>query len=60
MFKITVLDQDREEHTYETVDSYSFMSGALQLYHADGSMTIYAPEAWLEIDIEPKVEDYQV
>lgn len=59
MYKVTVIDQDREEHEYENVECYRFILGALQLNHSDESITIYAPGVWLEMDVEsrPKVEN---
>lgn len=68
MYKVTVIDIDREEHEYESIQDYIATSGALQIYHTDGSITLYAAGAWLEADVQrvdnpqapPLIEDGNV
>lgn len=67
MYKVTVIDQDREEHEYENVLEYGLIGGGFQLYHSDGSATVYAQGSWLEADVvsignpqAPPIEDGSV
>lgn len=59
MFKVMVMDSDREEHEYENVQGYSVPNGCLRLAQEDGSETLYAVGAWWEATVE-RVPDAQV
>jgi len=64
MYKVLVVDRDRDEFEYETITDYLTIGGTLHLYHSDGSVTLYAPEAWLEAVVSPvgnpQVGDHQL
>jgi len=64
MYKVLVLDRDGDEFEYEAIVDYLTIGGSLQLFHADGSITLYAPEAWLEGVVSsvdnPQVGDHQL
>lgn len=59
MFKVLVLDRDEDEFEYESITDYLTIGGTLHLIHADGSVTLYAPEAWLGAVVSP-VDNPQV
>ncbi len=52
MYKITVVNDDREEHEHENIVGYCTPGGALQLEYLDESLTIYAPGTWREATVE--------
>ena len=64
MFKVTVVDMDRESHEHEGVIGYTWSDGVLVLKYGDGSSTMYNQGAWLEATVErvdnPQVVDYQI